>query len=280
MIQETIAISKTKRSSIEFYTIFCIIAVMNEAHNLLNPPSIDFSMLDYECAYLPGRKVRMHYKYINNASKTFTTAVIDRGWRRFGKYFFHPICNGCNACKSIRINVADFQPSKSQRKAINRNKETKILIQKPMITQAHLELYNKYHAFKHQKDGWSHRNISQREYFEHFVDGAHDFGKEILYMDGDKLIGVDLIDILDDGISSIYFYYDPDYSRLSLGTYSLLYQIQLAKILELPWIYLGYWVEGCKAFAYKPKFQPQEILDGFPPISKIPQWEQWECIPR
>jgi len=63
---------------------------------------------------------------------------------------------------------------------------------------------------------------------------------------------------------------------LSLGTYSLLYQVQLAKILDLKWIYLGYWVDGCKAFAYKPKFQPQEILDGFPHVSEQPLWETWD----
>lgn len=86
------------------------------------------------------------------------------------------------------------------------------------------------------------------------------------------MIGVDLIDVLDDGISSIYFYYDPDYAKLSLGTYSLLYQINLADILDLEWIYLGYWVDGCKAFAYKPKFQPQELLDGFPDITDEAKW--------
>lgn len=251
---------------------------MNEELDLdpLNPPSTDFSMLDYECAYIPGNKVRMNYKYVSQASKQFATAVIARGWRRFGKYFFHPICNGCNECKSIRIDVTNYKYSKSQRKAIKRNAETKIIVQEPSLTQAHINLYNKYHAYKSQNDGWSHRNISQREYHDNFVDGAHDFGKEVLYIVDDQLVGVDLIDVLDDGISSIYFYYDPDYARLSLGTYSLLYQIKLAGILELPWIYLGYWVDGCKAFAYKPKFQPQEILDGFPHITEQPLWETWD----
>ncbi len=251
---------------------------MNEERqiDLLNPPSTDFSMLDYDCAYIPGNKVRMHYKYVDQASKTFATAVIARGWRRFGKYFFHPVCNGCNACKSLRINAKSYTFSKSERKTINRNKKTQIIIQKPTLTQAHLDLYNKYHRFKHEKDGWAHRNISQHEYYENFVDGAHEFGKEVLYIMDGKLVGVDLIDILEDGISAIYFYYDPEYSRYSLGTYSLLYQIKLAKTLDLPWIYLGYWVEGCKAFAYKPKFQPQEILDGFPHVTQSPQWEPWE----
>ena len=237
------------------------------------PASTDFSMLDYECAYLPNKSVRMSYKYIENATQAYNTALINRGWRRFGCYYFHPICNGCNECKSIRINVNDFELRKSQKKSIKRNKGTEIIIQKPTLSQAHIDLYNKYHAFKHQQDDWTHRNISPREYKENFVEGAHNFGKEVLYMLDGKLIGVDLIDILDDGVSSIYFYYDPDYPSLSLGTYSLLYQVELAKILKLPWIYLGYWVDGCKAFAYKPKFQPQEILDGFPNVSELSQWK-------
>ena len=249
---------------------------MNEELDLLNPKSTDFSMLDYDCAYIKGNQVRMNYKYVAQASKTFATAVIARGWRRFGKYFFHPVCKDCHECKSIRIDALDYHYTKSQRKAIRRNAETEVIVQKPTLTQAHLKLYNKYHQFKHEKDQWQHRNISQREYNENFVEGAHEFGKEVLYIKDDKLIGVDLIDILDDGISSIYFYYDPDYASLSLGTYSLLYQIKLANILELPWIYLGYWVEGCKAFAYKPKFQPQEILHDFPHISQMPKWEEWE----
>jgi arginine-tRNA-protein transferase len=248
---------------------------MNEELDLLTPPSTDFSMLDYECSYIKGNSVRMNYKYVAEASKVFATAVIARGWRRFGKYFFHPICKGCNACKSIRINTINYQYTKSQKKAIKRNKDTEVIVQEPTMTQAHLTLYNKYHAFKSHTDGWKHRNISQREYHENFVEGAHDFGKEVLYIKDGKLIGVDLIDILDDGVSSIYFYYDPDYARLSLGTYSLLYQIKLARVLDLPWIYLGYWVDGCKAFAYKPRFQPQEILDGFPDIQQAPQWETW-----
>jgi len=248
---------------------------MNEEIDLLNPPSTDFSMLDYDCAYIPNKQVRMNYKFVSHASKTFATAVIARGWRRFGKYFFHPICEGCNECKSLRIDVNQYRFSKSQKKSIKRNKNTEIIVQKPSMTSAHIALYNKYHAYKSQKDAWQHRNISQREYHENFVDGANDFGKEILYIIEGKLVGVDLIDILDDGISSIYFYYDPDYARLSLGTYSLLYQIKLAKILQLPWIYLGYWVEGCKAFAYKPNFKPQDILDGFPHVSQEPVWDEW-----
>jgi arginine-tRNA-protein transferase len=242
--------------------------------HLLNPSSLDFCMLDYECAYIPEKTVRMNYRYIKNASKSFNTAVIQRGWRRFGYYYFHPICNGCNECKSLKISVNDFNPTSSQKKAMKRNKNTKVIIQKPSLTNLHISVYNKYHNFKSQTDGWKQKSISRHEYSENFVAGAHDFGKEVLYLVDDKLVGVDLIDIVDDGISSIYFYYDPDYSRLSLGTYSLLYQIELAKILDLKWIYLGYWVDGCKAFMYKENFKPLKILDGFPDLEIKPNWEE------
>jgi arginine-tRNA-protein transferase len=245
----------------------------NSLNPELNPKSTDFSMLDYPCAYIPGNNVRMSYKYIKKASKQFNSEVIKRGWRRFGNYYFHPICNGCNECKSIRINVNNFRHSSSQKRTIKRNIDTRIVVQKPTLTQSHADLYNKYHQFKSQKDGWKHKDISISEYNENFVSGAHNFGKEVLYIRDDKLVGVDLIDILDDGISSIYFFYDPNYQKISLGTFSLLYQIKLAKILDLEWIYLGYWVDGCKAFAYKPNFKPNEFLDGFPPLDQKPKWE-------
>lgn len=245
---------------------------MNKHSDLLNPASTDFCMLDYECAYLPGKMVRMNYKYVQNASKHFTTAVVHRGWRRFGKYFFYPICDGCNECKSIRIVASEFKYSKSKRRVLKKNINTEIVVSRPTLTKEHILLYNKYHAWKSGKDQWKHKNISQNEYYENFVDGANSFGKEVRYMVDGKLVGVDLIDMVDDGISSIYFYYDPDCAELSLGTYSLLYQVELARKLNLPYIYLGYWVDGCKAFAYKTNFQPQELLDGFPELTSGADW--------
>ena len=253
---------------------------MNDKFDLLNPPSTDFSMTNHECGYLPDKEVRMHYKLVRHANKTFASAVIERGWRRFGKYYFHPICEGCNECKSLRILVDEFTPTKSQKKALKRNKNTKTIIQKPTLTSEHITLYNRYHRWKNERSGWNHRNITEREYFENFVNGSYDFGKEVLYYIDNKLVAVDLIDVLDDGISAIYFFHDPDHAWYSLGVYSLLYQIELAKSLNLKYIYLGYWVEGCAAFEYKAKFSPQEILDGFPHITQEPEWKLWEAAKK
>ncbi len=245
---------------------------MKSENSKLNPPSTDFCTLDYDCAYLEGRQVRMNYKYVMHSNSKFNSAVIQRGWRRFGNYYFYPICKDCNECKSLRINVKEFKPSKSQRKAINRNRDTRVIVQRPTVTTAHIDLYNKYHYWKSLKDGWSAKKISPSEYYENFAEGHYDFGKEVLYFVDNKLVGVDLIDIVEDGISSIYFFYDPDYAKLSLGTYSLIKQIEFAKILNREWIYLGYWVDGCKAFKYKENFTPLEILDGFPTFQEEPNW--------
>jgi len=239
-------------------------------------PSVDFCTLDYECAYLPGKKTRMYYRYIPNATKKLASALIQRGWRRFGHSYFHPICAGCNECKSIRIDAFDFKPSKSQRRAMKKNAQTQIHLQKPTLTHEHVELYNRFHKFKEGKSGWKYSEMDLWTYYEEFVVGAHDFGKEVLYFRDGKLIGVDLIDILDDGISSIYFFYDPNYRHLSLGIYSLLIQIELAKELGLRWIYLGYWVDGCASFAYKTQFRPHQMLEGFPPLEQIPRWKEMD----
>lgn len=220
--------------------------------------------------------MQMQSKKLANVSKTFVSNVTQRGWRRLGRNYHYPSCIGCTECKSMRIDVLNYKYSKSQRKTINRNEETKITIQEPSITQEKLDLYNKYHNYKAKKDGWKHKDISQKEYYENFVEGAYDFGKELLYFIDDKLVGVDLIDILDDGISSVYCYYDPDYPRYSLGTYSLLYEIKLAEMLGLEWVYLGYWIEGFKAFEYKENFQPIEILENFPLMAEKPQWKPFK----
>lgn len=232
---------------------------------------------DNSCAYLPGKSMQMNSRQVEDVSKTFATAVAQRGWRRFGRHFLYPACADCTECKSMRIDVANYKYSKSQRKIINRNEETKLAIQEPSITQEKLDLYNKYHLYKAKRDGWRHKDITQQEYYDNFVDGAYDFGKELLYFIDGKLVGVDLIDILDDGISSVYCYYDPDYPRFSLGTYSLLYEIKLAEMLGLEWIYLGYWIEGYKAFAYKENFQPIQILEGYPPMSQKPEWKPFNA---
>ena len=220
--------------------------------------------LDDKCSYLDNLDTTTHYKLIENCSSEHCQNLIERGYRRFGKMFFRPVCTNCTECQSIKIDVESFKFSKSQRRVIKKGSKFKIIIQTPNLSQEHLDLFAKYHLFMKDKKDWKYNEIKAQNYHNSFVDGHYDFGYEVLYFDEKKLIGVDLIDILEDGISSIYFYYDPDYSQYSLGKYSLLNQISIAKQYNKRWIYLGYYVRECSSLSYKSQYQPYLTLKGRP----------------
>ncbi|MFA5461014.1 MAG: arginyltransferase, partial [Sulfurimonas sp.] len=177
------------------------------------------------CSYLDNKNQTTHYKVIDDCSTSFCQELVERGYRRFGKMYFRPICGDCNECQSIKIDVENFNFSSSQKRVLKKASNIKSYIQRPSLTKTHLELFEKYHLYMRDKKGWNHSPSSAQTYYSSFVDGHHDFGYEVLYYYEDKLIGVDLIDVLDDGVSSIYFYYDPEYSRYSLGRLSLYNQI-------------------------------------------------------
>jgi arginine-tRNA-protein transferase len=118
------------------------------------------------------------------------------------------------------------------------------------------------------KKGWEYSGVDAKNYYSSFVDAHHDFGYEILYYDENKLIGIDLIDVLEDGISSIYFYYDPDYTKYSLGKLSLYNQILYAQNSNKSWIYLGYYVKECPSLSYKSHYKPYLTLEGKPRIDE------------
>lgn len=231
----------------------------------------EFALND-NCSYLENKKQTTHYKIIEQCSAYYNQELIERGFRRFGKMYFRPICNECQECQSIKIDVNNYSFSKSERRVFKKAKHIQAYMQVPTLTQAHLNLYAKYHIYMREKKGWNYEETSPDHYYNSFVSGHEDFGKEILYYDNEKLIGIDLIDILDDGISSIYFYYDPDYSHLSLGKLSLLQQIQIAKELDKSWIYLGYYVEACESLNYKAQYKPYTTLQGRPLLHEPYIW--------
>lgn len=221
---------------------------------------ITFCTLEDLCPYLNDRNSRTEYKYIFNCSKELNQELISRGWRRFGKYFSRPICQNCNECLSLRIKANLYKFSKNERRIISKNSQTKIILRKPALSNEHLFLYEKYHRFMEKKRSWKRYDLNFRQYYNLYVDGAFDFGYELAFYQNNQLICVDLIDILNDGISSIYCFYDPDFSHLSLGKFSLFNEIKLAQNENLKYIYLGYFVRECQSLSYKVDFIPNEIL--------------------
>lgn len=231
----------------------------------------EFSLND-NCSYLKDREQITHYKVINDCSLQKCQDLIERGYRRFGKMYFRPICEGCNECQSIKIDVENFTFSKSQKRVIKKASDINSYIQEPTLSQAHLDLFEKYHLHMKDKKEWSYSETTAEHYYQSFVAGHNGFGYEVLYFDGEKLIGVDLIDILEDGISSIYFYYDPDYSQYSLGKLSLYNQIKFAQGSNKKWIYLGYYVEDCPSLSYKSEYKPYITLEGRPSEDEDFNW--------
>lgn len=225
------------------------------------------------CSYLDNKLQTTHYKIVQECSVSYCEALIERGWRRFGHMFFRPICTECTACESFKIDVKNYEFTKSQRRVLRKNEETKIVIQRPQLTSKHLDLFEKYHSHMKDKRDWNHETTTPKHYYASFVHGYGDFGYEILYYIKDELVGVDLIDILPQGISSIYFYYDPSFEKYSLGTYSMLQQIKMAKDNDLSWIYMGYYVKSCQSLEYKSRYTPYLVLQGRPFDKHDPVWK-------
>lgn len=226
------------------------------------------------CSYIAGNTQSIHYKVIQECSKEQCEALILRGWRRFGSMYFRPICQDCRSCESLKIDTLNYNFTKSDRRILRKNAHLTTIIRHPTLTREHLSLFDRYHRYKHHTRDWDAPKSDPKNYYASFVQGHGDFGFEVLYFDGDILIAVDLIDILEEGISSLYCYYDPEYNRQSLGRYTLLQQIQFAQKLNLKWVYLGYYVEGCQSLAYKIDYQPSLQLQGRPEEYEQPIWKE------
>ncbi len=220
------------------------------------------------CSYLPNKEQTTHYKIIASCTISECEELIERGFRRFGEMFFRPICTTCHECKTIKIDVLNYNFSKSTRRVLRKAAHIKTHIQKPIMSKEHLNLFDKYHKYKQQENGWSYDGVVASHYYNSFVEGCGEFGYEVLYFDEDRLVGVDIIDILQNGISSIYFYYDPNYRAYSLGKLSLYNQIIMAKNMNKQWIHLGYYVKDCPSLAYKGDYKPYLTLQDRPSLSE------------
>ncbi len=233
---------------------------------------IEFTTLETSCVYLKYKRMQMSYKYIKNCPTSLNSKLTNQGWRRFGHYYSRPSCRDCNLCVSVRIDVQNYIFSRSARRVIKKNQDLDIIIREPISSSEHLKLYEKYHTFMREHKGWDYYPINEEAYSDLYIKGYSTYGKEVAYYLDDRLIGVDLIDILEDGISSIYFYYDPDFRDRSLGRYSIYKQIELAQKKNLRWIYIGYSVEDCPSLNYKLSYKPHQILTNSPSLNEESIW--------
>ena len=237
---------------------------------------IEFVEEGRRCSYFSDEISDIRYRYINECDIGDYQNMLEHGWRRFGKMHFVPECKNCTKCVSMRIDVNNFKFSRSQKRVLSKNKDTEIYIQKPTITLEHLSLYDKYHSYMQDKKDWNHSPVEPIEYQRSYVNGASIYGKELLYFIDKKLVGVALVDILPHSISSIYCYYDHAYQDLSIGKFSILVQIKIAQELNIPYIYLGYWIKDHFSMGYKEYYKPFEVLTNRASLQEKAVWSSYE----
>jgi len=212
------------------------------------------------CGYLPDRRWSLEYEMVTAISAAEYQQRVIQGWRRFGGMMFRPQCPACQACQSLRVDVANFRPSRSQRRARNANCDLHARMGLPTVSRAKLQLYDRFHAFQSDSKGWPiHPAKDAASYRESFVHNPA-FTEEWCYFAADRLIGVGYVDRLPEGLSAIYFFYEPDERHRSLGTFNVLGVIDEAIRSGLPHVYLGYYVAGCPSLSYKANFRPNQIL--------------------
>ncbi len=218
-----------------------------------------------QCGYLPDRAWSLEYDMVAKLSSAEYEVRLQEGWRRFGAMMFHPRCPSCRACQSIRVRVADFHPNRSQLRAWKRNiGDIEIRVDMPTVTREKLDLYDRFHAFQADHKGWpDHEPKDPDSYRESFVHNPY-FTEEWSFWHSGNLIGVGYVDRLVESMSAIYFIHDPEYRDRSLGTFNVLCMIEECAQRGLPYLYLGYYVQGCASLEYKANYRPNEAmkLDG------------------
>jgi len=216
------------------------------------------------CPYLPGRTERKLFTGLQgDNAEALNDALSKQGFRRSQNVLYRPSCAECTACMSARIRVADFEPSRTQRKTLRRNAALTRATSSPWATEDQFALFRRYLDHRHADGGMADMDIFE---FAAMIEETPVRSRVIEYFApgraGDtrrQLTAVCLTDVLDDGLSMVYSFYDPARDCDSLGTYVILDHIALARESGLPYVYLGYWVPGSPKMGYKARFSSLEI---------------------
>lgn len=216
------------------------------------------------CPYLDGRFERKLFTALqgDNAER-LNDALSKQGFRRSQNVLYRPSCAECSACMSARIRVADFKPSKSQRRTIKRNNYLRRDATSPWATEDQYGLFRRYLDSRHADGGMADMDIFE---FAAMIEETPVKSRVVEYsaapLPGEmrrRLTAVCLTDVLDDGLSMVYSFYEPDKAGDSLGTYIILDHVEIARTSGLPYVYLGYWVPGSRKMGYKAGFGALEL---------------------
>ena len=229
-------------------------------NNFLQKPISLYLSAEHDCSYLPDRQANSLFVDPDmGMTADIYSGLIQQGFRRSGNYVYTPYCKKCHDCIPIRLDVEKFVLSRSQKRCNNKNKTVITKAKKPEYNKAQYQMYADYVKSRHPGGGMDEPDS---ENYLDFLTSKWSNTTFFEFRENDILIGIAATDIVTDGLSAVYTFFDPseEYQKRSLGVYSIIWQALEARHLGLQWLYLGYWIKDCSKMNYKENYQPLEYF--------------------
>ena len=220
-----------------------------------------YTTFPHRCSYLEGEEATtLFVDPRQKLSQELYTQLSLLGFRRSGDHVYRPHCARCSACIASRVRVAEFEPSRTQKRISRRNADLRV---ERSDSIADDEAYNLYRYYIESRHADGDMYPPEREQYESFLNDGLGCANYYRLYQGNRLVAVTVADQMLDGLAAIYTFFDPDQPQRSLGTEAILLQIRQAQSMGLPFVYLGYWIDGCRKMSYKSRFAPLELfVDG------------------